>query len=652
MSCYCLIPLLAVPLLLGARCAPPDPADNFLAPRQWSQLQSDEQGTGFNAVHTERAVLPLRKWTAGTGDVAFSAPVIDVHGTVWVGNTAGELTGIAPNGTLSTRVYVGGTIVSSPAVDADGRILVLAQYPSGDSFRTILHAYDPARGFAALINPPPYKTTASPKIWNNYVFVPADRTLRVFDRWTLSLVDEHVGCPSIVCGSAEFPEWLGYLGDLTLCIATGFTSELFGLSDCIRGFSVTLSNLVIEPSVAIVDNPAIVEDVNRPIVLMATPQCLTAFNFDPAGTPKLRIRWQQELVDIDCDFEFLRVTTPAVLDGEQVVIGTDYGQVRSFSIHDGTNLWNYGISEAIECPPVASLRQIYVVTTHYFVILDSNGREMSKTVLNGVGGGLSLSLDYAYVMTSEGIHSFSVGDPYNPSSSFDDSILDGTHVGKTVPAIDRDGNVYLATPNGVLAAYGRGPSSIPFLVPQVAWLSPVDGQSISYAAGRAVQISLGGGAGGFTGDVTVSSDVDGVVCRFSASTAAEGSCVTAAPLTLGPHVLTVFATDQSGGQRSAQIGVEAVNSLPAVQITSPEDNAILFSTIPMSLTAQIEDADEGMIPDERILWQSDIAGDLGTGASLDVRLDTGLHTLSCIVTDEKGATTTASVTITVTAPIL
>ncbi len=651
MNRCCLMLLAALLLCLGAQCAPTQPEENLLAPRQWTQLQSDEQGTGFNGVHTARAVLPLRKWTAGVGDVAFSSPVVDLQGRIWVGNTAGELVGIAPNGTLFARTYVGGTIVSSPAVDEDGRVFVLAQYPNGDSFRTILHEYDPAAGFAPLINPPQYKSTASPKIWGNYVFVPSDRTLRVFDRWTLQLVDEHVGCPTVVCGSFEPPLWVEAIGHVTLCLGTVFLSDLFGLVDC-TGFSINaLDSLAIEPSVAIVDNPTIVEDTNRPIVLMATPQCLTAFNFDPVGSPKLQIRWQQELVTIDCDFEFLRVTTPAVLDGEQVVVGTDYGQVRSFSIHDGTNLWNYGISEAVECPPVASLREIYVVTTHYFVILDSNGREMSKTLLNGTGGGLSLSLDYAYVMTSEGIHSFSIDDPFNPTSSFDDSVLDGTHVGKTVPAIDRDGNVYLSTPNGVLVAYGRGPSSIPFLVPQVAWISPSEGQSIPYAAGQPLRVSLAGGAAGFTGQVAISSDIDGVLCQFSASDVNEGSCVTAAPLTLGGHVLTVFATDESGGQRTAQISVDAVNSAPTVAVTSPANNATLFSTISVSLIAQVGDAEEDTIASERILWRSDIAGDLGTGASLEVMLGNGLHMLSCIATDEKGATTTASVAVTVTAPI-
>jgi hypothetical protein len=96
MSRRCYMLLLALPLLalfLGSTCRPSQSGENLLERKQWTQLQSDEQGTGFNGVHTSRAVLPLRRWTAGIGDVAFASPVVDVQGRIWVGNVAGELVG-------------------------------------------------------------------------------------------------------------------------------------------------------------------------------------------------------------------------------------------------------------------------------------------------------------------------------------------------------------------------------------------------------------------------------------------------------------------------------------------------------------------------------------------------------------------------------
>lgn len=537
---------------------PPQEGENLLAPRQWMQIQSDEQGTGFNGVHTSFATPGTRKWQANIGELAFSSPVVDNDGDVWVGNVNGELVEVGANGQVKTRQFVGGTIVSSPAVDDHYRVYVLSQYPNDGDFRTILHCYDPALGFIALNNPPQYRSTASPKVWRDYVFVPSDRTLRVFDRWTLALFTESVGCPSIVCGSFDPPLWVELLGYAVGCLGTLYTTDLLGLIDC-HGFSISqVGGLAIEPSVAIVDNANIVDDPNKPIVIMATPQCLTAFNFDPTAVNKLQIRWQQELVDIDCDFEFLQVTTPAVLNGELVVVGTDYGQVRCFHVDDGTNLWNYGISEPIRTPPVAALRHIYFQTTNYLVVLDSNGREASKTVVKGTGGGVSLSLDFVYAMTSEGIYSGNLnGDGELLLRTFDDGVLDGQHLGNTVPAIDREGNVFLAGPNGTLTAYGRGQTTIAARIAAVSWIAPDDGASVYTSTGQSMHVALNAD-GGFTGNVTISSDVDGILCEFDAMDATEGSCLTTGPLTLGPHVLTAFATDPEGVQESAQINVQVI----------------------------------------------------------------------------------------------
>jgi outer membrane protein assembly factor BamB len=644
-------------MCLRAQCTPPQPGENLLAPRQWMQLQSDEQGSGFNGVHSTFAVPSNRKWQVNIGDMAFSSPVIDIQGNIWVGNVAGELVGIRPNGTEKTRVNVGGSIVSSPAVDVDGRVFVLAQYQEGDSFRTILREYDPAVGFAPVDNPPQYKSTASPKIWDRYVFVPADTTLRVYDRWTLGLVDEHSACSNLACGFFEPPLWVQAIGNFVGCFGTLYTTELLGLIDCF-GFSIGASpGLIIEPSVAIVDNANIVDDIRKPIIVLATPRCLTAFNFDPTGSPKLKVRWSQEMAEDDCDFEVPRLTTPAILDAEQVVIGTDNGVVVSYHIDDGRILWNHSTSlsldnpESIQAPPVAGIRQIYVVTTHYLVVLDSNGEETARITLDGIGGGVSQSLDFVYVMTSKGIYSVRLNpDGTIDLQTFDRADLDASHVGSSVPAIDRDGNIFLSTPNGSLFAYGQGPLFIAALrAPQISWISPVEGELINYSPGRTLNVSLDDETG-FTGEVVINSNVDGELCRFHADAANEGSCITENPLTLGTHVLTVFVTDENGVQQSASINVQVVNNALTVQITAPEDGATLFSTIPINLTAQTFVPDE-TIPDEHINWKSDVQGDLGIGHSLDVLLSNGTHVITCTATDSASAEASDSIIITVIAPI-
>lgn len=543
---------------------PPQEGENLLVPRQWMQIQSDEQGTGFNGVHTVPAAPIYRKWAADVGELATSSPVVDNDGDVWVGNINGELVEVSPNGVVKTRKQVGGRIVSSPAVDDHYRVYVLAQYPDGDTFRTLLHCWDPALGFVALNNPPHYRSTASPKVWQDYVFVPSDRTLRVFDRWTLSLVAEKTGCPTIACGDGpSLDDLLGGLGSVVGCILDLATLYLVDLADCGTDFTPgMLPRPSVDPSVAVVDNATIVDDVNKPIVIMATSQCLTAFDFDPTADNKLKIRWQQELVEIDCDFKFLHVTTPAVLDGDQVVIGDDEGHVRSFYVDDGSPLWTYtspfsGVGRPIVSPPVAALRQIYVLTGSTLIVLDSDGAEITRTPLKGSPGGLSLSLDYVYAMTSEGLYSSAFNGSALIGSIFDDAVFDGTYFGATTPAIDRDGNIYLATPNGYLYAYGRNTRTLSAIAPAVSWIAPSDGASVYTSAGQTMQVALNAD-GGFTGNVTITSDVDGILCEFEAMGATEGSCMTTGPLTLGPHVLTAFATDPDGVQESAQIGVEVV----------------------------------------------------------------------------------------------
>ncbi len=353
---------------------------------------------------------------------------------------------------------------------------------------------------------------------------------------------------------------------------------------------------------------------------------------------------------LDCDHieDSLRATSPAVLDGTQVVIGIEgeVGFVQSYDVSDGTFLW--GHRAVAQSPPVAALRHIYVVTPTRLRELDGNGKLVSAAPLQGEGGGVSLSLDFVYVMTSEGIHSI----PFDPAkpSSFDGLTLDRTHYGYSVPTIAADGTIYFSSPNGFLTAYRNaplGPFDFPRELPHATWISPQDGQAIGYTAGRPMLVTF---TGSLTGEVAISSNVDGLICQVAVDGAGEATCTTSMPMSLGDHVLTVFATDQSGEQLTAQVTVSVINNAPTVHITSPMDQTYLYSTVTNTLTAQVTDADE-TIPDARIQWKSDVQGALGAGRSLDVTLINGNHTLTCTATDEKGAQTTASVHVTVTVPI-
>ncbi len=123
------------------------------------------------------------------------------------------------------------------------------------------------------------------------------------------------------------------------------------------------------------------------------------------------------------------------------------------------------------------------------------------------------------------------------------------------------------------------------------------------------------------------------------SSSRDGSLGTGAdvqvPLSLGSHTITAVVTD-SGGRSSAAatITVDIFNTPPSASITSPAPNAeVLFGTT-LSLTGSGSDA--GGPSGLSYAWSSDRDGSLGAGASLDVDLSPGLHSLTLTVTDAGG----------------
>jgi hypothetical protein len=69
--------------------------------------------------------------------------------------------------------------------------------------------------------------------------------------------------------------------------------------------------------------------------------------------------------------------------------------------------------------------------------------------------------------------------------------------------------------------------------------------------------------------------------------------------------------------------------------------------VPLTLSGTATDVEDGSLS-STIVWSSNLAGDLGTGASLSVsNLTVGTHTISASVTDSSGQQTTQTMTITV-----
>lgn len=636
--------------------------DNLLEPRAWAYLQSDEEGTGFNAVHSTYALPPLKKWSVPVGELSFGSPVIGADGTIYIGNLAGEVVAVNPNGTEKWRTRLGLPIISTPAVDiVTGEIFVVTQFGQGDN-TFVSFPYRLSAAGQPLASTPdslPISTTASPKLWRDFFFLPSGNKLYVLDQETFALFAEaNIGtCFNLVCGSGpDFGGWV--IGALRVfgCVVTLGLADLTDLADICPdlGFSVSLgSGAFVQPSVAIVDQASLVETPSQPIIVTATGQCVAAYRFHfGAADPALRLEylWQHELVPVDCDFETVRSTTPAILSGGQVVVGDDNGRVRSWDLLSGVELWKQELESPVQAPPVAFLRQIYVVTADDLVVLDSDGDLMTKVPLRGTGQAAAMGLDFVYVTTTEGIHTVDLLG--TEGFAFDGSVVNDRRFGQVGLALGTDGTVYVSTPDGFLHAYGQGTLARRVQIPAVTWTTPAAGASISYAAGRSLSLNVAAAGGGnFAGRVRIVSDVDGTLCEFDVN-GTVAACTTTRALTLGNHTLTAYATDADGGTNTAQVTVTAANTGPSVSIQQPANNAILFTGSPIPFAAAVSDPDEPAFPGARIVWRSSRDGELGTGATLQRPLTLGNHIITVTVTDAFGLTAEASVQVNVQSNLL
>jgi len=438
---------------MALTCDPNGPIP--LSPRPWSQAGGDKENSGFNPVHTTFALSQNRKWTAGVGQLVHSGPVIGPDGVIYVGNRAGELVAINPDGSERWRRKVDETIQTSPVVNPEnGDIFVVGQQNRVElGLRSRLHHLDSGAGLHGS-SMTDFVGLAAPKMWRNFVFLPVmlpgDRdfdTLLVFDQGNVlvPMGQTKVGCINLVCGSGGIGEFLLGVINFAICAVT-FDAECLSPKPGFAPFTM--------PSVAIVDSANLVADPNKPTVVVVTGQCVNAYRFHPQGdgpppfNPHFEPLWGRVLVEENCDGDTVASTSPLVLGG-QVVLGDENGRVLSLDVADGHTLWSKNGSPVI-ATPVAAVRQIYVPRTSGLDVLDSDGDFL--TTVDASGTSAAISLDFIYVADFGGIQTVaqfpSVGFFRNASTA----VGSGSRI--PTPAISPDGTVYLTTPDGVLHAFG------------------------------------------------------------------------------------------------------------------------------------------------------------------------------------------------------
>jgi len=93
-----------------------------------------------------------------------------------------------------------------------------------------------------------------------------------------------------------------------------------------------------------------------------------------------------------------------------------------------------------------------------------------------------------------------------------------------------------------------------------------------------------------------------------------------------------------------EIEFEDPNLAPSVSITSPADGAQLPAVEAVTLSAVASDPEDGDLS-ASVEWVSDLSGSLGSGATLELALEEGTHTITASITDSGGLETTDEITL-------
>lgn len=127
-------------------------------------------------------------------------------------------------------------------------------------------------------------------------------------------------------------------------------------------------------------------------------------------------------------------------------------------------------------------------------------------------------------------------------------------------------------------------------------------------------------------------------------------------LTPGPHRLTLTAVDRAKNTATAQISITVDttttdNKAPAAVITAPANGAIFDEGMAITLTGTGTDPEDGALTGASLAWTSNLAGAIGTGASVSFTgAALGKHRILLTATDSKGATGIASIELEVVRP--
>lgn len=426
---------------------------------QWQQFQASAPSQGFASLPTGPELN--FKWKMQIGSVAFSSPVIAEDGTVYVGNLQGELSAIAPNGTLLWKKMLdqrGSFIPGSPAIDQNGNIYVVTTYKarvrdhrSGTTIRSYvarskLHCLNSVGQLRwsfifPLNNIAQYTggfSLSSPKIWggrNPLIFIPAVYTTSapVIEILTIDQNGNLLQRSSIAGYSAPpITSDGGILDDIWDFLNGSDFNPSGGEIDLGKRYGWP------EPSISIADFGP---HASRPIIII-----------DDNYKQLAAYRWQNEqLINLwkKVSAKPRPSASPATLLSSVVVAGKSDGILSIYDLLTGNELFNPWFKTVPIYSPVASfLSQIYLVAGPYVFALYSDGKLLNKFQMKGhTISAPAISADRVYVNAQDGLYSFSL----DLKQHILNSDVQG---GVSSPAIANDGTIYVIDRNKQLWAFG------------------------------------------------------------------------------------------------------------------------------------------------------------------------------------------------------
>jgi PKD domain-containing protein len=183
--------------------------------------------------------------------------------------------------------------------------------------------------------------------------------------------------------------------------------------------------------------------------------------------------------------------------------------------------------------------------------------------------------------------------------------------------------------------------------PVVVISSPANGSPVTQNRPVTFTATATDEDGSATGAITWASSSGADTAPFP-----TGGNITYAFTTLGGRTLTASATDAEGLTGTAAVNVVVVaNQAPHVTISAPANNATVNRGSPVGFSGSATDEDGNLT--SNLVWTSPGDGQIGTGGSPTFTFSTtGQRTITATVTDSQNATGSASITITVVAPVV